>query len=78
MSFETELEQVRNVYLVSKRTNRRYVLNGDLESDEMPEDEALACDFTKHMVIESSDLPPKVDLREWMTEVEDQSKMKSW
>lgn len=78
MASESSTQTVRNLYLLSRWTNRRYVLNGDLEVNEKPADEALSRDFRDHIVLDQFELPPKVDLRPWMTKVEDQSTLKSW
>lgn len=53
-------------------------LNGIVESHRLPRKEELRQLFSDHIVISPEQLPPKVDLRSFMTPVEDQSKLGSW
>ena len=68
----------KNLYLYNQATNERYILNGDLEPEGEPDYAALILDFTDCIVLDKEQLPPKVDLRPWMTDVESQTKLKTW
>jgi hypothetical protein len=72
------MESVKNVYLYNSAADIRYRLNGDLDAGRKPDDESLSRDFTEHIVYDETELPPKVDLRQWMTKVESQSDLNSW
>ena len=61
-----------------RKTGQRFRLNGDQETCHMPEKECLRKDFTQYVKYTQSQLPPKVDLRPWMTDIENQSSISSW
>ena len=65
-------------FLISPDKNRKYLLNGVRPSPRLPTKEALSQVFRGHLEYSPDDLPPKTDLREHMTSVEDQSKVGSW
>lgn len=44
----------------------------------MPEKESLRKDFTQYIKYSPAQLPKGVDLRDWMTSVENQSSVNSW
>jgi hypothetical protein len=67
-----------NTFLISPDKNRKYLLNGVRPSTRLPTKEALCQVFRDHLKYSADDLPPKTDLREHMTSVEDQSKVGSW
>ncbi len=65
-------------YLLNRFLDKKCRLNGIQPSTRMPRKEKLSQSFSNHIVLSSNQLPPKVDLRPWMTSVEDQSKIGSW
>lgn len=68
----------RKTYLLNRIEARVCRLNGILESTYLPNKPELCQSFADHVVYDSNQLPPKVDLRANMTAVEDQSKIGSW
>ncbi|CAF3781485.1 unnamed protein product [Rotaria sp. Silwood1] len=64
-------------YLINRLTNAIYRLNGIEPSHQMPHKEDLQQSFSDHVLFSSDHLPPKVDLRPYMTTVEDQSRIGS-
>ncbi|CAF3603272.1 unnamed protein product [Rotaria sp. Silwood1] len=72
------METIKKVYLYDQTTKERYRLNGDIDIGRKPAKESLSHDFTEHIIYDPSELPPKVDLRPWMTKVEFQSDINSW
>jgi hypothetical protein len=69
---------IRKTFLHDRKTNKRFRLNGDRPADRKPIKDCLNKDFSKHIMYARSQLPPKVDLRPWMTKIEDQSDANSW
>lgn len=78
MEGEERPQTEKNLYLYNRVTNERYILDGDLEPDGEADYAALILDFTDCIVLDAEQLPPKVDLRPWMTDVESQTKLKTW
>ncbi|CAF1445203.1 unnamed protein product [Rotaria sordida] len=68
---------VLKTFLISQDKNRKYRLNGVRPSTRLPIKEPLCQIFRDHLIYSSDQLPPKTDLREHMTPVEDQSKIGS-
>ncbi len=69
---------IKKTFLHDRKINKRFRLNGDSESSRKPQKECLNKDFSKYVAYTASQLPPKVDLRPWMTKIEDQSDINSW
>ncbi len=65
-------------YLINKIQNQRFRLNGILPSNRLPHKKRLCQAFRHHRLYAADQLPPKVDLRPYMTTVEDQSQIGSW
>jgi hypothetical protein len=65
-------------YLLNRIESRICRLNGIIESDSLPSKPQLRKLFADHVIYNSDQLPPKVDLRANMTPVEDQSRIGSW
>ena len=72
------LAQVKKMFMVNKKTTKKYSINGLKKSEHKPKEKSLRKKFKEHMEYKIGTLPPKVDLRPWMTTVEDQSSMGSW
>ncbi|CAF1440317.1 unnamed protein product [Adineta steineri] len=72
-TYQKEPTIIKKTFLFSQKTNKRFRLNGIKESSQLPEKASLRKDFSNHIIYQPSQLPPKVDLRPWMTKVEDQS-----
>jgi hypothetical protein len=68
----------QKTYLLNRIESRICRLNGIIESDSLPSKPKLRESFADHVLYNSDQLPPKVDLRMNMTPVEDQSKIGSW
>ena len=68
----------RNTYLLNRGESRVCRLNGILESSDLPSKPELRQSFADHVLYNTDQLPPKVDLRANMTSVEDQSRIGSW
>ncbi|CAF1483212.1 unnamed protein product [Adineta steineri] len=64
-------------YLFNQITNTICRLNGIEPSHRMPHKEELSMPFSDHVLYSPSQLPPKVDLRPFLTPVEDQSRIGS-
>ena len=65
-------------YFVDHINNRRYPLNGVIPSGRSTSQAASNELFRNHIVLSSSQLPPKVDLRPDMTAIENQWTANSW
>jgi hypothetical protein len=65
-------------YLINKINNNRFRLNGIVPSQRLPHKGRLCQAFSDHVIYTPDQLPPKVDLRPYMTSVEDQSQIGSW
>lgn len=70
--------QTKKMFMVNRITLERNCMNGLKESTHKPKDKSLRKRFEKHVRYELDELPPKVDLRPWMTPIEDQSELNSW
>jgi hypothetical protein len=65
-------------YLLNRIDSRKFRLNGIWPSTRLPNKRKLCQAFRDHIVYSPNELPHKVDLRNNMTPVEDQSKIGSW
>jgi len=65
-------------YLSHRTAQRKCRLNGIVPSKRMPQKPKLQQHFSHHILLNHSQLPPKVDLRFEMTPIEDQSSVGSW
>jgi hypothetical protein len=65
-------------FLMNRNQNRKFRLNGLIRSIRLPHKQSLRQAFQDHIVYNSDQLPPKADLRNSMTPVEDQSQIGSW
>ena len=65
-------------YLLNAIESRLCRLDGIHPSSYLPKIPQLNQLFDHHVIYGKGDLPPKVDLRSFMTSVEDQSKMATW
>ncbi|CAF5179097.1 unnamed protein product, partial [Rotaria magnacalcarata] len=63
----------KKIYLRNPFKSKIHRLNGLIRSKRLPNNAALCQSFCDHMTYDVGTLPPKVDLREEMTPVEDQS-----
>ena len=70
--------QIKKVFLVNRATGQQHRIDGLKKSDHRSARKSLCRDFTKHVIYKTKDLPPKVDLRPWMTAVDDQASLGSW
>ena len=70
--------QTRKLFLVNHKIGKRRCVGGRLISDRRSDHKSLRKDFKRHIVYRPDELPPKVDLRRWMTPVEDQSSINAW
>ncbi|CAF4937264.1 unnamed protein product [Rotaria sp. Silwood1] len=61
-------------FLTNKLKSKRFRLNGLVPSSRLPKKRELCQAFCDHILYAADQLPPKVDLRSYMTPVEDQSK----
>ncbi|CAF3345220.1 unnamed protein product [Rotaria socialis] len=66
-----------HTYLINRFTDKICRLNGIKESHRMPHKEELKMAFSDHVLLTQDQLPPKVDLRPFMSTVEDQSRIGS-
>ncbi|CAF3348813.1 unnamed protein product [Rotaria sp. Silwood1] len=64
-------------FLVNRYKNRKFRLNGIFPSTHLPSKQWLCQALSDHLIYDANQLPPKVDLRQDMTPVEDQSKIGS-
>lgn len=69
---------IKKTYLHNRKTNKRYRLNGDKDTSRKPAKDSLHKDFSQYIAYTVPQLPQKVDLRPWMTQIEDQSDTNSW
>ena len=65
-------------FLVNRITSKKFRFNGLLPSNQHSTRQELCQAFRDHLVYSATELPHKVDLRNDMTPVEDQSKIGSW
>ena len=65
-------------YLINRIDSRKFRLNGILPSNRLPTKQKLCQAFRDHVLYSPAQLPHKVDLRDDMTPVEDQSEIGSW
>jgi hypothetical protein len=65
-------------FLLNRGENRKYRLNGLWPSTRLPNKQKLCKAFSDHVIYSAEQLPPKADLRDQMTPVEDQSQIGSW
>jgi hypothetical protein len=63
------------IFLVDRISNKKYRINGCQESERPPSDPQLRKTLSGHR---ESELPPRVDLRDKMTPVEQQLRVASW
>ena len=70
--------QTRKLFLINHKTMKRYCVRGLKSSTEKSTHKSLRKKFTRHTIYRPDELPPKIDLRSWMTPVEDQSDINSW
>ncbi|CAF3895127.1 unnamed protein product [Rotaria sordida] len=68
---------IKKTYLHDRKTDKKFRLNGVKETSRMPQKQSLHKDFSKYVKYNQSQLPHKVDLRPWMTTIEDQSDVNS-
>ncbi|CAF3419814.1 unnamed protein product [Rotaria socialis] len=64
-------------YLLNKFLGRKCRINGIFPSNHLPQKKHLCQAFTDHLIYSPEQLPPKADLRNDMTDVEDQSRIGS-
>jgi len=64
--------------MINRTTMKSYCINGLKESKGKSTHKSLRKKFTRHIAYRLDELPPKVDMRPWMTPVEDQSDLNSW
>ncbi|UJR12702.1 hypothetical protein I4U23_016876 [Adineta vaga] len=64
-------------FLINRNQNRKSRLNGILPSTRLPHKHNLHQVFSDHVMYTSDQLPPKTDLRNFMTPVENQSQIGS-
>ena len=75
------VEKIRmdlKTFLFNRFESRICRLNGIVHSSARPEKAELRQKFASHALYSDDQLPPKVDLRPNLTEVEDQSTIGSW
>ena len=65
-------------FLINRPTGTKYRLNGVQPSEELPAEPDLKRLFSDYQLIAAGELPPAVDLRPYMTAVENQSKTACW
>lgn len=65
-------------YLFNRLDSRKFRLNGIQPSTHLPSKRKLCQAFRDHVVYSANQLPHKVDFRNDMTPVEDQSQIGSW
>ena len=71
---------VKRLFLVNQRTSKKYRMNGLHPSKKMPQVKNLEVDASHSMISEkeSNQLPVGVDMRTYMSPVQDQSGIASW
>mgnify|MGYP007096995944 FL=1 len=72
------LHKPSRTYLFNQLNNTICRLNGVEPSHRLPHKEELRQSFSDHVLYSAEQLPSKVDLRPFMTSVEDQSRIGSW
>lgn len=70
--------QTKKLFLINRTTLKSYCINGLKQSKRKSAHKSLRKKFTTHVALRFDELPPKVDMRPWMTPVEDQSNLNSW
>lgn len=65
-------------FLFNRNQSRKFRLNGLLPSTRLPNKHRLRQAFSDHLLYSPDQLPPKADLRDYMTPVENQSQIGSW
>jgi hypothetical protein len=65
-------------FLINRNQNRKFRLNGIIRSTRLPNKQSLCQAFQDHILYSSDQLPPKSDLRPYMTPIVDQSQIGSW
>jgi len=65
-------------FLINRFRNRKFRVNGLIRSTRLPNKQSLCQAFSDHVLYTPDQLPPKADLRDYMTPVEDQSQIGSW
>lgn len=65
-------------FLMNRYKNRKFRLDGIFPSIYLPSKQCLCQAFSDNLIYNADELPPKVDLRQDMTPVEDQSRLGSW
>jgi hypothetical protein len=71
--------QTKKMFMVNRKTMERHSINGLKKSKHKSKHKSLRKKFAHHIVYHRPDeLPPKVDLRPWMSPVEDQAELNSW
>ena len=65
-------------FLINRYQNRKCRINGIWPSSRLPSKHKLRQAFSDHVIYSADQLPPKADLRDHMTPVEDQSQIGSW
>ena len=65
-------------FLFNKLFDRKCRLNGVWPSNRLPRKGRLRQSFNDRLIYGPGELPPKVDLRNYMTTVENQSSIGSW
>jgi hypothetical protein len=67
------------LFLTDHQTMKRYCIGGLKRSTQKSKKKSLRKKFTRrHPIYRPDELPPKVDLRPWMTTIEDQSNINAW
>ncbi|CAF3630136.1 unnamed protein product [Rotaria sp. Silwood1] len=64
---------VRRKFVMSKKTRKRHCIDGAKVSNREPKDPSLRQKFADHIEVNTSGLPPKVDLRPYMSPIGEQS-----
>jgi hypothetical protein len=70
--------QTKKLFLVNRDNMKRYCIDGLKTSKQKSTHKSLRKKFTRHVLYRPDNLPPKVDMRPWMTPVENQSDLNSW
>jgi hypothetical protein len=70
--------QTKKLFCIDQKSMERYCIDGFKKSTRKSKDKSLRKKFTKSIEYSLDELPPMVDLRRWMTPVENQSRLKSW
>ena len=76
--FIFKISMSTRIYLVNRATAKRYRLNGIHPTEQLPLEPDLKKLFSDYQTSKASILPATVDLRPYMTPVENQSKTACW